>query len=542
MSDPADNGIDLYEDVGKETTHGNELIDMDSRDLYDEVLSSRVDQNNEKAKDTASQILGMNAIPSHVNSAPMRQYQLYIGNLTWWTTDADITDSVEDMGVTDFIEVKFYENVANGQSKGFCRVCVASEASMKMIMDKMPKKELQGRVPVVTYATKNALYQFESQFKCRPIPAPPPGGINGHRHPRLPHSQMTPSSGPPHHGIHSNSATGMHPMNGPPPSHRPNPPLHGTHHTSQGYSNGRMQTQGPTAPPPPIPQSMHPSSNTYTNSMPPNTSIPPPMQVPPPASAHPGAPRVSHTPPGPIPHVNPAIFPPGHPRATVASHYVPGVPPPGSHALSNAEFEAIMSRNRTVSSSAITRAVQDASCNEYGSAIETLVTAISLIKQSKVANDDRCKILISSLQDTLHGIENKSYGARRKRSRSREREYQRERADIAVSGHSRSYDRERDYREHRVDRDPEYYRERSRSREREFRGRVAEEKYYDGRDRIKREDRIREFDSHRVERDRELMESGGSRGRSMEIKRERVDYRDEIREKERERDRERIRH
>lgn len=37
------------------------------------------------------------------------------------------------------------------------------------------------------------------------------------------------------------------------------------------------------------------------------------------------------------------------------------------------------------------------------SAIETLVTAISLIKQSKVAHDERCKILISSLQDTLHG-------------------------------------------------------------------------------------------------------------------------------------------
>ena len=47
---------------------------------------------------------------------------------------------------------------------------------------------------------------------------------------------------------------------------------------------------------------------------------------------------------------------------------------------------------------------------EFASAIETLVTAISLIKQSKIANDDRCKILISSLQDTLHGIESKSYG------------------------------------------------------------------------------------------------------------------------------------
>ena len=69
----------------------------------------------------------------------------------------------------------------------------------------------------------------------------------------------------------------------------------------------------------------------------------------------------------------------------------------------------------------IFNSVQDASANEYGSAIETLVTAISLIKQSKVANDDRCKILISSLQDTLSGIESKSYGSRRERSRSRER-------------------------------------------------------------------------------------------------------------------------
>ena len=50
---------------------------------------------------------------------------------------------------------------------------------------------------------------------------------------------------------------------------------------------------------------------------------------------------------------------------------------------------------------------------DYASAIETLVTAVSLIKQSKVAHDERCKILVSSLQDTLHGIETKSYGLRR---------------------------------------------------------------------------------------------------------------------------------
>jgi len=49
---------------------------------------------------------------------------------------------------------------------------------------------------------------------------------------------------------------------------------------------------------------------------------------------------------------------------------------------------------------------------DYGSAIETLVTAVSLIKQSKIVNDDRCRILISALQDTLHGIELKSYGSK----------------------------------------------------------------------------------------------------------------------------------
>lgn len=93
-----------------------------------------------------------------------------------------------------------------------------------------------------------------------------------------------------------------------------------------------------------------------------------------------------------------------------------------------------MSRNRTVSSSAIARAVSDAAAGEYASAIETLVTAISLIKQSKVANDDRCKILISSLQDTLRGVEDKSYSSsRRDRSRSRDRAHRRGRRERSSS-------------------------------------------------------------------------------------------------------------
>jgi len=113
-----------------------------------------------------------------------------------------------------------------------------------------------------------------------------------------------------------------------------------------------------------------------------NAGIPPPTALmshvaPPPIMSMPprGPPPIIH-PAGPAPHVNPAFFPQGP----------PGYPPPIHHGLSEQEFEEIMSRNRTVSSSAIARAVQDASNNEYASAIETLVTAISLIKQSKVSH------------------------------------------------------------------------------------------------------------------------------------------------------------
>lgn len=143
--------------------------------------------------------------------------------------------------------------------------------------------------------------------------------------------------------------------------------------------------------------------------------------------------------------------PPGGGKPPSSGSFNEPAPAPTSN-LSEVEFEEIMTRNRTVSSSAIARAVSDAAAGEYSSAIETLVTAISLIKQSKVAHDERCKILISSLQDTLNGIESKSY-SRRERSRSRDRTYRRGRRE-------RSNSRER-YKEKR------YSRDRSRDRERE---------------------------------------------------------------------------
>lgn len=498
--------IDLYADVESDFPAedlANEVTGTaSSSDLYDDVLTNIKDEKSSPMKKDLSDspqgghTTSSSSLGHHLGGGGGRRFQLYVGNLTWWTTDADIADVVLSVGVNDFLEVKFYENRANGQSKGFCCVSTASEASMKVLMEKLPKKELHGQVPVVTYATKQALHQFEAQSKTRPpqVPpptsgGPPPVGQPPRGPPLLPSTRPTllgrpmgMSRGPPPSSYRGGS------VRGPPPHALAGPPPHMT-----------MRVPPPMGAPPP---GMH-------SAPPPGMGGPPPMR-----------------PMGPAPHVNPAFFPPvsGPPPPTAYP------PPVSSHGLNEVEFEEIMSRNRTVSSSAIARAVQDASCNEYGSAIETLVTAISLIKQSKVAHDDRCKILVSSLQDTLHGIENKSYGAaRRDRSRSRERSsHHSSSVRTSSSRRPRSYSREREYRERSRDRDRErdYYRERSRSRERDYR---REEKYYEERERYK-------------ERERAAREAEAGRGPRDEMERDRRDRGDSRRSGERDKERERPRH
>lgn len=87
-----------------------------------------------------------------------------------WTTDQDIANAVHDIGVNDFHEVKFFEHRANGQSKGFCVISMGSESSMRLCMDLLPNKEINGQSPSVTLPTKQALSNFESQSKTRPSP------------------------------------------------------------------------------------------------------------------------------------------------------------------------------------------------------------------------------------------------------------------------------------------------------------------------------------------------------------------------------------
>lgn len=90
----------------------------------------------------------------------------YVGNLTWWTTDKDLTDAiVGTLNVTDLIDIKFYENKTNGQSKGFALVTVGSDQTFRTLMDKLPKQQINGQDPIVTHFNRHYFNQFEEQAR-----------------------------------------------------------------------------------------------------------------------------------------------------------------------------------------------------------------------------------------------------------------------------------------------------------------------------------------------------------------------------------------
>jgi cleavage and polyadenylation specificity factor subunit 6/7 len=304
----------------------------------------------------------------------LRKHQVYIGNLTWWTSDRDIQETLADIGVHDFVEVKFYENRANGQSKGYCVLTVGSDSSLKLINDKFVKKEIHGQLPIVSPPTKQALNQFEAQSKTRPTPGQgnqgnmnmmggPRGGPMGMgpqmgmgmgfsprmmmgpiRGPRgmgppgmgpPPHRNMGPPNqqGPPGSGNFSPQHRPMGPQSQlPPPPGPPQRPPPGVPMNS--YLQGQPGPQGmPRGPMPgPMMDTRGPLPRQEWSPRPPMNSYPPHGQAPiPPPGPMPGppvrgpqvAPQIMTGPPppgAPAPHMNPAFFQPARPtRSTSGS-------------------------------------------------------------------------------------------------------------------------------------------------------------------------------------------------------------------------------
>lgn len=664
-----------------------------------------------------------------------KRVSCYVGNLTWWTSDKDLTEAITDLNVTDLIEIKFYENKINGQSKGFAMVTCGSDQSFRTLMDRLPKREINGQQPIVTAFSRHYFNQFEEQAR-KDMPSmnnnnsndnhhnnyhsnnnsrndhanshhhhnsvstnmfqnqmmnrsirftsngngvgPMPGGLLGqgprgmsnngapngmaHQRPGLvgnyqprngqqnnmnngqqsimgnpnminntsrpnfngnsfnnsnssnqrpgfnPNNQSsllgnrpalvpTPNgllpmrpginpalvgnNGPIGQGVgllnnprmgnmnNQSNLPGMqrdwdrspstgpinsqfnnlpHQQNG---SIQQNPMLlmnqnQNSHRMGQGsnsfpYNNNNPGIGGPSPPQNGIlPNPPHPFQGNQPN----QTQNQPNFQHPH-SSQHnfnpqmnqqsplmnnqmqgqhlmsngsitgivPGMPQQSHL--GGMPNQNQMSLiqqENNYQHTRSGSDYQQqqqGQSPLLGHQqqlqqlqqnqlkLSDIEFQEAFEKNRIVSSSAITRALQDASIGQYPSAMETLITAMSLIKQSKIAHDDRCKLFIISLEDTKKSIEDKYYGSGRNlssgsvdgqtvmmnsghvRSNSRDRERIKR---------SRSRDsRDRRDRDSRDDRDRDRNRDRSERSDRESRRRAGEKHHRSHRERSSRD-------------------------------------------------------
>ncbi|KAM3919355.1 cleavage and polyadenylation specificity factor subunit 7 isoform 2-T2 [Leptodactylus fuscus] len=446
MADGADL-IDIYadEEFMQESEFAAEQVD-----LYDDVLavaslgSAHADG---KTNEPTSPVQASSAESNKKSPAVLYTYNnvrkkasVYIGNFTWWTTDQQLLSAIRSVGIHDPVELKFAENRANGKSKGYAEVVVSSEASLSHILEQLPTKKVNGKKLDVRLANRQNLSFFEaiarktegvSNSKDSVDPAdsfsgPTEPAVSSPR-PETPKNVVPYFARPPF--IENNSRIPVMSIPRPPISVPPPP--------SSALPNVYRA--------PPIPP-LH-----YSHLMPPPPRLPPPLGMPPPG----GVPPALHLNPAFFPPPNSLVGPPPDPYKMISNPYLHGrdmklQQPP----VSEAEFEELMNRNRAISRSALSNAVCGATSGDYANAIKTLETAIAVIKESRVANDDRCRVLLTSLRDCLHGIQDKANSCR-KRHRSRDRSPSRSR-----EGSSR---RHRDPHEDRSD---DYYHDRHRDKDR----------------------------------------------------------------------------
>lgn len=67
-------------------------------------------------------------------------------------------DAITNAGVHNIIDIQFFENRENGQSKGFCVVTLESEQSLNHILKKLPNEFIHGRNPIVTFPSSSAYF------------------------------------------------------------------------------------------------------------------------------------------------------------------------------------------------------------------------------------------------------------------------------------------------------------------------------------------------------------------------------------------------
>jgi len=356
---------------------------------------------------------------------------VYVGNLTWWTTDQDLIHACASLNVRDVSNIKFYENRTNGQSKGYCAIDVGSLNSAKTLMHELRNVTIHNEHPYVAIASKTPLYYFETALGIKNDDKNKKVGFDPAVPPSMP--AMPPRMPP----LPLPGMPGLPPPGMPPPG------------------MPRMPPPPPGCPlPPPMPLPNPHMGITPMLPPPPNLARPPPMALPRPMMpAMPFAPLsvpVSQIAPPPVSisaaHVNPA--------------FLPAAAKP-EDSMSEQEKVEMIDKNHQVCKTAILRAYESCDARDYDQAEGTVAAALKIIKMSAVSDDSKSKAFISDLEECLAYVQKRQKkskqsgrsGSHRRTERTSEKKAERssDRRRTRSRSQEENRDRKRDKRSDRSD-------------------------------------------------------------------------------------------
>ncbi|KAG2708027.1 hypothetical protein I3760_05G172500 [Carya illinoinensis] len=104
-------------------------------------------------------IVSENQIRPHAENG---QTTLFVGELHWWTTDAELESALSQYGRVK--EIKFFDERASGKSKGYCQVEFYEAAAASSCKEGMNGHVFNGRACVVAFASPQTLKQMGASY------------------------------------------------------------------------------------------------------------------------------------------------------------------------------------------------------------------------------------------------------------------------------------------------------------------------------------------------------------------------------------------
>ncbi|XWS69127.1 hypothetical protein CRYUN_Cryun04dG0152900 [Craigia yunnanensis] len=137
-----------------------------ANDLAQSLNSGTVDPQG--ASQVAPNQMGMNVNHPMKNENQVRPpiengpTMLFVGELHWWTTDAELESVLSQYGRVK--EIKFFDERASGKSKGYCQVEFYDSASAAACKEGMSGYMFNGRACVVAFASPQTLKQMGASY------------------------------------------------------------------------------------------------------------------------------------------------------------------------------------------------------------------------------------------------------------------------------------------------------------------------------------------------------------------------------------------